>query len=121
MMTEALFSLRLIKEKISRKVNTLLDYIRNSLHVISVQRFYTYYLIFVGLKKVTSDMQTHKNPALRTGPAPFKASVNAAPMKTVLPASAPIDKPPVFTRDGKKWLVVRYFAKKNIFKYTYYT
>jgi len=58
------------------------------------------------LKKVTSDMQTHKNPALRSGPAPFKApTVNATTMKTVLPANAPIDKPPVFTRDGKKWLV----------------
>ncbi|KYM78553.1 Adenylyl cyclase-associated protein 1 [Atta colombica] len=57
------------------------------------------------LKKVTSDMQTHKNPALRSGPAPFKAPINAIPMKTVLSASAPIDKPPVFTRDGKKWLV----------------
>ena len=53
-------------------------------------------------------MQTHKNPSLRTGPAPFKAPVvdNAVPMKTIPPANAPIDKPPVFTRDGKKWLVV---------------
>lgn len=53
-------------------------------------------------------MQTHKNPSLRTGPAPFKAPVvgNAVSTKTVPPANAPIDKPPVFTRDGKKWLVV---------------
>ncbi|KAL0119327.1 hypothetical protein PUN28_009714 [Cardiocondyla obscurior] len=58
------------------------------------------------LKKVTSDMQTHKNPALRSGPAPFKApTVNAVSMKNVPPANVPIDKPPVFTRDGKKWLV----------------
>lgn len=63
---------------------------------------------FTDLKKVTSDMQTHKNPSLRTGPAPFKAPVvdNTISTKTVLPANAPIDKPPVFTRDGKKWLVV---------------
>lgn len=56
-------------------------------------------------------MQTHKNPNLRTGPAPFKAPGNAAgsPSKSVLPASAPIDKPPVFTRDGKKWLIVRFW------------
>jgi len=67
----------------------------------------------VGLKKVTSEMQTHKNPALRAGPAPFKApTINAAPMKTVLPANVPIDKPPVFTKDGKKWLVVRYFVNE---------
>lgn len=59
------------------------------------------------LKKVTSEMQTHKNPALRSGPAPFKAPTSAsAPMKNVLPANAPIDKPPMFTRDGKKWLLV---------------
>ncbi|XP_071564351.1 uncharacterized protein Capt isoform X1 [Temnothorax nylanderi] len=66
------------------------------------------------LKKVTSDMQTHKNPALRSGPAPFKApTVNAAPTKTVLPANAPIDKPPVFTRDGKKWLM-EYHKGENL-------
>ena len=60
------------------------------------------------LKKVTSDMQTHKNASLRTGPAPFKAPVvsNSSPVKATLPANVPIDKPPVFTRDGKKWLVV---------------
>ncbi|XP_025992010.1 adenylyl cyclase-associated protein 1 isoform X3 [Solenopsis invicta] len=67
-----------------------------------------------GLKKVTSEMQTHKNPALRSGPAPFKApTVNAGSMKTVLPANAPIDKPPVFTRDGKKWLV-EYHKSANL-------
>ncbi|XP_018349600.1 PREDICTED: adenylyl cyclase-associated protein 1 isoform X2 [Trachymyrmex septentrionalis] len=66
------------------------------------------------LKKVTSDMQTHKNPALRSGPAPFKApTVNAIPMKTVMSANTPIDKPPVFTRDGKKWLV-EYHKGENL-------
>lgn len=60
------------------------------------------------MKKVTSDMQTHKNPALRAGPAPFKAPAvsTATSIKNVLPANAPIEKPSVFTRDGKKWLVV---------------
>ena len=56
-------------------------------------------------------MQTHKNAGLRTGPAPFKAPVVnnvKSPSKTVPPANAPIDKPPVFMRDGKKWLVVIY-------------
>lgn len=57
------------------------------------------------MKKVTSEMQTHKNPALRAGPAPFKAPAVTS-IKSVLPANAPIDKPSVFTRDGKKWLVV---------------
>lgn len=59
------------------------------------------------LKKVTSEMQTHKNPTLREGPAPFKAS-GPAPFKPVIaskPSSAPVEKTPVFTRDGKKWLI----------------
>lgn len=63
--------------------------------------------IFAGLKKVTSDMQTHKNSALRTGPAPFKAPVAAPASKVAAPAAAAAAKPPVFTRDGKKWIIVR--------------
>ncbi|XP_078038842.1 adenylyl cyclase-associated protein 1 isoform X2 [Augochlora pura] len=68
------------------------------------------------LKKVTSDMQTHKNPSLRTGPAPFKAPVvgNAIPTKIVPPANAPIDKPPVFTKDGKKWLIEYHKGNKDL-------
>ncbi|KAH8413198.1 hypothetical protein KR009_008736 [Drosophila setifemur] len=56
-----------------------------------------------GLKKVTGEMQTHKNASLRSGPAPFKTPTqygNLAPAPT---ASAP--KEPVFTRDGKKWII----------------
>jgi len=50
------------------------------------------------LKKVTSDMQTHKNPALRSGPAPFKApTASRTSMKNILPANAPIDKSPAHT------------------------
>lgn len=56
-----------------------------------------------GLKKVTDEMQTHKNPTLRQGPAPFKAPQTIAGHA---PVSAPIDKPPSFVRDGKKWLIV---------------
>ncbi|XP_033331810.1 adenylyl cyclase-associated protein 1 isoform X1 [Megalopta genalis] len=68
------------------------------------------------LKKVTSEMQTHKNPSLRTGPAPFKAPVvgNAMPSKIVPPANAPIDKPPVFTKDGKKWLIEYHKGNKDL-------
>ncbi|RVE40477.1 hypothetical protein evm_014873 [Chilo suppressalis] len=60
------------------------------------------------LRKVTSDMQTHKNPQLRTGPAPFKAATRGAPLKQLpQPGAGTLpDKPPVFTRDGKKWLIV---------------
>ncbi|XP_011496438.1 PREDICTED: adenylyl cyclase-associated protein [Ceratosolen solmsi marchali] len=70
------------------------------------------------LKKVTSDMQTHKNTSLRTGPAPFKAPVvsnnSSSPVKTTPPANAPINKPPVFCRDGKKWLVEYHVGNKSI-------
>lgn len=58
------------------------------------------------LRKVTSDMQTHKNPALRQGPAPFKAAHGGAPSKALpAPGAGAVDKPPVFARDGKKWLI----------------
>ena len=50
-------------------------------------------------------MQTHKNAALRTGPAPFKAPASVPAAQSAVPATAAI-KSPVFTRDGKKWLVV---------------
>ncbi|XP_011297992.1 adenylyl cyclase-associated protein 1 [Fopius arisanus] len=71
------------------------------------------------LKKVTLDMQTHKNSSLRTGPAPFKAPVvsnssNSA-TKTVPPASQPIDKLPSFTRDGKKWFIEYQKGNKDLF------
>lgn len=48
-------------------------------------------------------MQTHKNPNLREGPVPYKAPTQFAG-KTVAPV-APVEKAPVFTRDGKKWLI----------------
>lgn len=57
-------------------------------------------------------MQTHKNPAIRAGPAPFKApppSITNQSPKPFKPASPP-EKPPKFTRDGKKWLIVSTFV-----------
>uniref|UniRef100_A0A1B6FWV4 Adenylyl cyclase-associated protein n=2 Tax=Cuerna arida TaxID=1464854 RepID=A0A1B6FWV4_9HEMI len=66
------------------------------------------------LKKVTSDMQTHKNPNLRTGPAPFKAPVSVGAPAAV-PVKAPAsNKPPVFARDGKKWLVEHQRGNKSL-------
>ncbi|XP_030753410.1 adenylyl cyclase-associated protein 2 [Sitophilus oryzae] len=56
------------------------------------------------LKKVTSDMQTHKNTALRQGPAPFKPPVASKPVFGGAQA-APADKAPVFSHEGKKWLI----------------
>jgi len=48
-------------------------------------------------------MQTHKNPSLRTGPAPFKTPASSSSSSG--PAIAASVKEPVFTRDGKKWLI----------------
>ncbi|XP_025830665.1 adenylyl cyclase-associated protein 1-like, partial [Agrilus planipennis] len=56
-----------------------------------------------GLKKVTSEMQTHKNPTLRQGPVPFKPPTNVSPVGSK--PAATVNKSPVFARDGKKWLI----------------
>ena len=47
-------------------------------------------------------MKTHKNPSLRSGPQPFKASPNMGPK----PFKAPTAKPATCKLEGKKWLVV---------------
>ncbi|XP_065206963.1 adenylyl cyclase-associated protein 1 [Planococcus citri] len=57
------------------------------------------------LKKVTPDMQTHKNPNLRSGPAPFKATSTTGTNYSGKPA---VEKSPVFQRDGKKWIIEYY-------------
>nr|CAG4650274.1 EOG090X08PR [Sida crystallina] len=58
-----------------------------------------------GLKKVTSDMQTHKNPALRTtGPVAAPAKPGVGPKPSAPAAAAPV-KPPRLELDGKKWAV----------------
>ncbi|XP_041974941.1 adenylyl cyclase-associated protein 1 isoform X2 [Aricia agestis] len=67
------------------------------------------------LRKVTSDMQTHKNPQLRQGPAPFKAPASNAPAKALpTPGAGNLDKPPVFARDGKKWLIEYQKGNSNL-------
>lgn len=57
-------------------------------------------------------MQTHKNTTLRSGPAPFKApnAQSSAPK----PAAAAVAKSPVFTRDGKKWLIEHQRSNPNL-------
>ncbi|XP_039753187.1 adenylyl cyclase-associated protein 1 isoform X1 [Pararge aegeria] len=68
------------------------------------------------LRKVTSDMQTHKNPQLRQGPAPFKAAANSTvPSKALpTPGAGKLDKPPVFARDGKKWVIEYQKGNSNL-------
>lgn len=59
-----------------------------------------------GLKKVTNDMKTHKNPELRKHqtPVPFKKADNA--YKSVATAKKPVKKsPPKLELEGKKWIV----------------
>lgn len=67
-------------------------------------------LNFTGLKKVTDDMKTHKNPTLRQGPKPFKASAPQTAPKPGKPAvKAPVaaaKKPPVFELQDKRWAIV---------------
>ncbi|XP_058819681.1 adenylyl cyclase-associated protein 1 isoform X2 [Topomyia yanbarensis] len=68
-----------------------------------------------GLKKVTSDMQTHKNPGLRSGPAPYKAPTGISNGTTSVSAPvAPVSKPPSFIRDGKKWLIEYQKGNSNL-------
>ncbi|CAH0727388.1 unnamed protein product, partial [Brenthis ino] len=68
------------------------------------------------LRKVTSDMQTHKNPQLRQGPAPFKAAAPKVPTKALPTPGAGVlpDKPPVFARDGKKWIIEYQKGNSNL-------
>lgn len=66
------------------------------------------------LRKVTPDMQTHKNPTLRQGPAPFKATSAAGHKPLPQPGAGQLDKPPVFTRDGKKWLIEYQKGNSNL-------
>ena len=58
-----------------------------------------------GLKKVTADMQTHKNPNLRTGPSPIAPKPQpGSPARTAVVAAAPA-KPPRKELEGKKWMI----------------
>jgi len=57
-----------------------------------------------GLKKVTDDMKTHKNPGLRdTKPIPAKEKKSVSPPK--YGASTAAQKPPKFELEGKKWII----------------
>lgn len=75
-------------------------------------------LNFTGLKKVTDDMKTHKNPTLRQGPKPFKASAPQTAPKPGKPAvKAPVaaaKKPPVFELQDKRWAIEHQEGNKNI-------
>jgi adenylyl cyclase-associated protein len=64
-----------------------------------------------GLRRVTDDMKTHKNPTLRAGdvvPAAKSSASHHAPPK------GEAAKPPKFALDGKKWLVEYQTGKKDL-------
>lgn len=56
-----------------------------------------------GLKKVTDDMKTHKNPSLREGPKPFVKQ--SSPDKSVATVKDPFAGTPKLALQGKKWFV----------------
>jgi adenylyl cyclase-associated protein len=67
-----------------------------------------------GLKKVTADQQTHKNPSLRaSGVVPEKAaspppaSPAGRPVKPTKPKTLAAKKPAKMELEGKKWTIVR--------------
>jgi len=65
-----------------------------------------------GLKKVTDDMKTHKNPALReSGAVPAKAKSGSPKPAKTFGAPVATSKPPKFELEGKKWAVE--FHKNN--------
>lgn len=72
------------------------------------------YIGYLGLKKVTDDMKTHKNPSLRNqGPVATTKSSALSPRPYSPPQfkkfNAPVkDKPPVFELQMKKWVVVSF-------------
>lgn len=71
--------------------------------------FMTVFFVISALKKVTADMQTHKNPDLRfNSPQPFKPTTTPKPGagKAASPTKQQQVKPPRCALEGKKWIVV---------------
>ncbi|CAL8143860.1 unnamed protein product [Orchesella dallaii] len=64
------------------------------------------------LKKVTSEMQTHKNPNLRTGGV--VSATGKAPVTNGQVAKAPVAKPPKLVLEGKKWVVEYQIGQKDL-------
>ena len=61
-----------------------------------------------GLRKVTNDMKTYKNPALKASSLVKGSDVKPAVKTTPkYGAAAAVKKPPKLELQGKKWIVVR--------------
>ena len=59
-----------------------------------------------GLKKVTNDMKTYKNPELRASSVVKAGEVKKTESKPARSSAPAAKKPPVCTLQGKRWLVV---------------
>lgn len=69
--------------------------------------------VTAGLKRVTADMQTHKNPNLRAGSSvPGSAKDGQASTPNRAPVAAA--KPPKFVLEGKKWIVENQVGQKAL-------
>ncbi len=66
-----------------------------------------------GLKKVTADMQTHKNPNLR-GSAPIKGSEKTISSSSRSSPQKQVQKPPKLELEGKKWIVEYFKQNPNV-------
>lgn len=67
-----------------------------------------------GLKKVTKDMQTHKNPELRAGGVVKSVEPKAPVARAASSAPAARVRPPVTELQGNKWVVEWHKDNKNI-------
>ncbi|KRY87242.1 Adenylyl cyclase-associated protein 2 [Trichinella pseudospiralis] len=70
-----------------------------------------------GLRKVTPDMQMHKNPTLRTATPVCKPTVAAKPAhltKNLPSAKQDTTRTPVLTCDDKKWFIENHVNNKDI-------
>jgi len=66
-----------------------------------------------GLRKVTDDMKTHKNPGLRAGDTVSAKSPSSSATSFGTPV-APVAKPPKLELEGKKWVVEYQNGKKDL-------
>lgn len=68
-----------------------------------------------GLKKITSEQQTHKNPGLRTsGAVPDKPTIAAKPNVLQNVPQKPQRLPPKLALEGKKWMIENQLGQKNL-------
>lgn len=66
-----------------------------------------------GLRKITADQQTHKNPSLRAqGSIPYKAPSQA--VSHTKPVASQQTKPPRFELEGRKWKIEYQVGQKQL-------